>query len=696
MTYLITIISCISLFVLFIYQILRDRSLPGLTTAVATMVLLVREIADQLALGMVAPFHFRWYGMLAEAFLPFSFLLLSLTLSRRTTLKEIPGRWWIVLAGSLVFPAMILVSTPTHLFYAPDLSVERVLFLTDRGYWFYLGIMGCLILSLMNLESTFSSSSGSQRWRLKFTFLGLITILAVEILYSSQALLYRSINMNLLPVREVIFLLATMMILYSKAFRGNNIRLQVSRPVFYRSLSLIAVGLYLLLLGGLGEGLKYTGIDLKWPITVLFGFLFGIALFVIIFSERVRRKVKVTVNKHFYPLKHDYREVWLRFTETLSRCQNREDLEDVILQTYRDIFGLRSAALYRFYPSKGGFFLSRGSSMPETDRGLSLSSKIIGYFLETGRVFDPSTGEYNPTADERVFLQASGAELLVPLVSDGKVEAVVALGKQLIQDRLTYEDYDMMRTLAKQSALALKNLRLREELSEAQQVTAVAKVSSFIVHDLKNMASTLSLTLENAEQFISEPEFQKDLLQTLKHHTERMKTLISRLRRIPERPKMKRQPTELQALINEVLKELPVHLNGKKLLIKGDSVSAEVDREEMKRVLLNLILNAIEATPENEGTITIETLRGNGTATVKISDNGVGMSEEFIRNRLFRPFQSTKKKGLGVGLYQCKVIIEAHGGRIEVRSALQKGTEFAIYLPLVTKEEKEATPVAEV
>ncbi len=236
--------------------------------------------------------------------------------------RSIPLVWRLVTASAILFPASLLFLSVNDFVYSPDLQTERLLFLSDPGYWFYMGLMLYCVLALINLETTFSATTGSARWRMKFEFIGLVSILSVLIFYFSQGLLYRIINMNLIPIRSGIFIIAALLIGYSKVFRGNDVKVQVSRYVLYRSLTLLIVGLYLIALGLMGEGMRYFRVPFSIDLTVFFSFASGIILLILLLSEQLRRKVKVFINKHLYKHKHDYREEWLKFTDKLSRCRS--------------------------------------------------------------------------------------------------------------------------------------------------------------------------------------------------------------------------------------------------------------------------------------------------------------------------------------------------------------------------------------
>ncbi|RMG73777.1 MAG: PEP-CTERM system histidine kinase PrsK, partial [Nitrospirae bacterium] len=507
----LSIVSTVVLTLLGLYFLVsRQRQGTHLVFFLFCLLLALTEVFDRLSLNLNP--SYRLYAMAAESLLPGTILLLSIMHSRKDPFN-VNFFMKLMLVTSIAFPVSIFLIKGNGFYFAPDLQTEGMVFLTDQGYYFYLAMMFYFILALINLEATFVASRGSERWRLKFLFMGLVCIIAMEILYTSQALLYRTLNLNILPSRSVVFILGAILIGYSKLFRGNNVAISVSRTVLYRSLALLAVGVYLILLGALGEGLKYTGINYSENLLLIFGFIAGVAVLTVLFSEQVRRRIRVFINKHFYSHKHDYRNQWLNFTERLSKCRTSEEISRAIVETFKETFGLKWTALFvldreegiykPLYPANG----LTGVSLPG-------ESPMIGYFKEKKRVFNSDSREYIPDERESAFIKERDAFLIIPLHNNGDVEGLVLCGEQIIREELTFEDYDLMKTLAKQATLSLINQRLSEELARTRQLAAVAKLSSFVIHDLKNMASSLSLVIENAKEYINEPEFQQDLLNT--------------------------------------------------------------------------------------------------------------------------------------------------------------------------------------
>jgi len=247
------IISSVSaglLLILSIYTLVKQRNITGVMFSLSVILLAAIEIIDQASMHIeYDPVALKKIVLHLESFLPAILLFYSLTYARQISDKAISALWWGFLAVSVIFPLSTFLLSADSFFYSPDLQIEQMMFLGNAGYWFYMGLMVYCIMALMNVEATYSAASVSEKWRIKFEVIGFGSILAVLIFYFSQGLLYRSINMNLVPVRSGVFILASVLIGYSRIFRGDGVRIAVSQYILYRSLTLLTVGLYLLILG---------------------------------------------------------------------------------------------------------------------------------------------------------------------------------------------------------------------------------------------------------------------------------------------------------------------------------------------------------------------------------------------------------------------------------------------------------------
>jgi putative PEP-CTERM system histidine kinase len=267
------------------------------------------------------------------------------------------------------------------------------------------------------------------------------------------------------------------------------------------------------------------------------------------------------------------------------------------------------------------------------------------------------------------------------MLSGGQLLGIVILGDRVNGERFWPQDFDLLKIISEQAAASLLNIQLSQKLLQAKQVEAFQTMSAFFVHDLKNTASTLSLMLQNLPIHFNNPDFREDAFRGISRTVSHINNLINRLSLLRQDIALQSVEVDLNDLVTSALKRvesvIPIELS--KDLRPLPRI--RVDPAQIENVVTNLVLNAQDAVLP-QGRIRVETSRQNGCIVLSVSDNGRGMSPEFVQNSLFRPFQSTKQKGIGIGMFQCKTIVEAHSGRIEVDSEVGKGTVFRVLLPV--------------
>ncbi|MRR55642.1 MAG: PEP-CTERM system histidine kinase PrsK [Deltaproteobacteria bacterium] len=657
----------------------RDERLPFIALTAALAASGALELFDLLAIMKPADLLFwKKFSLGAEGLLIFCWLLFSSIYARREGLRKLPlhQKGYLVIAALL--PVAAISFPASQYFYSPDFERERMLFLGNISFAFYIVLLILLVIALINLESVLRNMSREVRWQRKFEIIGAGALLAVLIFYYSQGLLFRSINMNLIALRSLALITAAVMIAYSRIWRTLETKAYVSQQIAYRSVVLFAVGLYLVGLGLLGEGMRYFGDSFQRTLLMGIGFIAGVGLLAVLLSESVKRKIRVFLHKNFYRQKYDYRTQWLQFTDRIASARSSDDLLSALVLGFCETFGMGCGALFLTERVPGKYYAAAVLEM-EQSPFLFLSEHLLPQQFG-GRDWVVRIPEELPdaTGEEAEFLSGQAILFAVPLLRGEHLEGFILLGRPLsIGESYHYEDFDLMKTLARQASSALLNLRLSDELSLAREMEAVGKVSAFVLHDLKNLASALALMVDNAREHMDNPEFQEDMLQSLESTVTRMKALIARLKKIGEKHSLRREPTDLRELSERVMNQVGNGL----VTVAGTPVVADVDREEIEKVLLNLLLNALESSVAKKG-VSVE-VGCDSTPWIRVIDQGCGMSEEFLRTRLFKPFSTTKEKGLGIGLYQCRQIVEAHGGRIEVQSEAGKGSVFTVRVKAV-------------
>jgi hypothetical protein len=282
----------------------------------------------------------------------------------------------------------------------------------------------------------------------------------------------------------------------------------------------------------------------------------------------------------------------------------------------------------------------------------------------------------------------AAGSVMVPLRWGGSLTGFLMVGPERTGVPYTPEDLEFMATMGQQASGSIVTARLSEDLARAREFDAFARVASFVIHDLKNLTSSLSLLSQNAVKYLDDPDFQKDTIVTLSRTVERMQALLARLSSRAEPVVLRDQAVDLPSVVRDAIRSLvcPDTVKVVTKLGPGPGPAVLGDPEALLRVIQNLVTNAIQAV-DNDGTLTVTVTHEDGNAVLSVADTGRGMSEEFVRDALFVPFRTTKGGGWGLGLYQVKEIVERHGGKVSVSSQEGFGTTFQIRLPIMSAED---------
>ena len=619
---------------------------------------------------------YRKYGLMLEVATIVCCYFYTKTIFRdNSEIYKGPG-FWIAIVTSISLICYVVFSPIENLIFSPNFSEEHVLFLTKTGFSVYLVLLIFLVYGLVQLERTFAGLHQLQRWSVKLEVVGSGLLLAAFALYFSQNLLYRSINLTFLGIRSGAITVALVLFCYSRLFRSYNSTLALSRGIAHRSFVLLLVGGYLIVLGIVGEGLRYLNIadaQLLFFIILLVGSLVLAGVFL---SEKLRRKLKVILHKNFYQSKYDYREQWEKFASKITTEAPLPEIQASILDLYCETLACKGAGFYLRDPDTNTYALTAKFNFRRDWRIFDSNDQLITKLRRRDWIIN--LREPNPDLDGSLVESFTdiNAFLVIPLHFDEELEGFIVLGEQInTGEELTFEDYDLLRMLARQTIAIIQGMRLSHQLSATRELAAIGKVSTFVLHDLKNQVSGLSLLLENARSYLADPEFQQDMLDTVSNTVDNMKGLITRLKNLKEKPQLILETVDLKKIIDDAVGTV-----GGEIAATGENARIDADEEEIYKVVLNLLINAKEASVDR-APIHLEYGQEDGLVFIHVTDKGCGMSAQFIKDRLFKPFETTKKHGFGIGLYQCKQIIESHRGRIIVESSQGEGTKFSIFLP---------------
>lgn len=656
--------------------------------------------AERICGGMTVSFAdspqsvYRWqlWRLTAVSLLPGLWLTFSLTYARGNSM-EFLRKWRVVVIAAAILPLLTVTVMRSELITA-SLLVEQSRTLIMRlglsGSALHLVMLAGCVLILVNLEHTFRSAVGTVRWRVKFMLMGVGVVFLVRLFTASQSLLFLSLNPRLDILHSGALLVAVVLIVRSLLRTGRfSLDIHPSHSVLQGSVTIILVGVYLLLVGVLAKIVSYLGGDSSFAIKALVVLVLLVLLGIFLQSDRIRMYLGRFVSRHFQRPEHDYQTVWRKFTEgTASRVEPAE-YSRAVVKLVAEIFQSLSVSIWVTGDRQEELTLGASTSLGERQaREFQPSPAESSTILQWLRAHpEPADIEDEPAEWAAILRRChpdefhkGGTRICVPVMAGREVLAVILIGDRVSGTAFTMQDLDLLKSIGDQVSSGLLNVRLSQRLLQAREHEAFQTMATFFVHDLKNAASTLNLMLQNLPDHFDDPAFREDALRGMGKSVAHINHLISRLTQL--RSELKIAPTESD--LNEVvLGVLGTFAPEKDFQVEtrlGALPRLPLDREQFGKVITNLVLNAREAS-QGPGRLILSTSEVGSWVCLEATDNGRGIPPEFLSRSLFRPFQTTKKNGLGIGMFQSKMIIEAHGGRITVESILGQGTTFRIFLP---------------
>lgn len=601
-------------------------------------------------------------------------------------------QWRAALIAALILPVGCAVLFLGHLLVSiPDSAGSAVLNVTDPARFIHTSVLLACILALVNLERTFRSSVGTMRWRIKFMVLGLGALFTVRAYSSSQSLLFRSFAPSLHVLDAAALLLGCLLILRTLARTGHfEVSVYPSHSVLHNSFTVLLAGAYLVIVGVLAKVVSMFGGDNAFQVKALLVLIAVVCLSILFTSDRVRLRTRQFISRHFQRPMYDYRNVWQTFTSATARHVEQPELCVAIARMLSEIFEALSVTLWLLDEKKENLVFSASTSLTEVKAGqlrvdpADALSIIHALSSQQNPVDIDGLKDSWAAALRRIHpdeFRKGGNRICVPLRAAGELLGCMVVGDRVGGVAFSAQDIDVLRTVGDQAAASLLNTQLAQKLSQAKQLEAFQAMSAFFVHDLKNTASTLSLMLQNLPVHYDDPQFRADALRGIGKTVTHINDLISRLSVLRHELKIQAVDCDLPKLVEDILKAMPPAPGCKVTTHFTPLPHVRVDPDQIQKVVTNLVINAREALASG-GEVRVGTERQNGWAVLSVQDDGCGMTPEFINARLFRPFQTTKKKGIGIGMFHCKMIVEAHKGQILVHSQPGKGTEFKVLLPL--------------
>lgn len=673
-------------FVLAVISVLRRRTPAtwcffagmlalGLDSLFTGLSLRAAQLGD--VVGWLAP------AFLAKSFVPVVWLCFSLTYSR-SNYREFLARWKLP-----VFVLALLPLPPVLSIVVPGLAPELWWLQPSAATMaINIALLSALVLILMNLEQTFRAAVGTMRWRIKFVVVGLAVIFGARLYVRSQAILFSAPDTVFWSLESTALLIGCFFL--SVAYvRTGLVESDVypSLTLLRSSLTVLVVGSYLFTIGVLAQVVtRFGGAEILQLQAVVV--LLGLAgLTVLLLSDRARQRAHALVSRHFSKSQHDSVRIWTSFSQRLATVTDRQGLGAASARLIAETFDVLSVTIWLAEDETRHLTIAASTAPPHPQAagdGAIAPGDVLTGLQTMSTPFDLDVlnapwaavlRDLNP-----ITFPAGGNRLCVPLRAGERCLGTIVLADRVNGATYTVEEVELLKCIGDQVASVLLNLRLGAEVARAKELEAFRLMSTFFVHDLKNAASSLNLTLKNLPIHFDDPSFRSDALRSIGNTARRIDDMVGRLSMLRQRSDLVRVEADLNQLVSDALDKVNDTPEVEVLKELQPLAPILADRDQIQSVVTNLVLNARDAIG-SAGVIRVRTEQQDDRVLLSVMDNGCGMSQAFVKESLFRPFQSTKKKGLGIGLFQSRAIVQAHGGGMHVETEVGRGTTFRVTLP---------------
>ena len=551
------------------------------------------------------------------------------------------------------------------------------------------GGLGLSIIGLVLLEQFCRNLAPERRWALKFLCIGIGVQLGYDLLLYSLGLLYHQIDPAFWSARgAAIALTAPLMAVAAARNPTWSGSIFVSRRIVFHTAALLAAGAYLLTISAGGYYIRYMGGSWGSFWQILFVFAAAIALLVLLASGQVRARIKVFLIKHFHTYKYDYREEWNRLIHRLYRTEeSAQSPYERVIHAIAEIVDSPGGALWVKRDSIGRYApVARWNlSVPESATE-PMHSSLVTFMHARRWIID--AGSYHADSERHhgvelpVWLSALPSWwLIVPLMQEDALVGFVVLTRSRAPRKLSWEDRDLLKAVGQQLAAYLAQHEAGQSLSQARQFQAFNQLSTFLMHDLKNLIAQQSLMVRNAAKHKHNPAFVDDMVATIDDSVQRMARLLAQLQ------SGRQDGNRLLVSVEDIASRAVAQTDDRQPRPRLETVQTDlssrvsVDPHAFSMILQHVIRNAQDATAA-DGDVCVKIMPESDFILIDVVDNGSGMSPEFVRERLFTPFDSTKSsRGMGIGAYQAQAFARQHGGDVEVESSPGRGTRFRIRLP---------------
>jgi putative PEP-CTERM system histidine kinase len=559
-------------------------------------------------------------------------------------------------------------------------------------------VVGQIAISLLGLslvEQIWRNSLSFDRSSMKYVCIAVATLFAFDFFMYADALLFGQVADSFWDARGLVnAVLVPLFAVNVINTRKQPVDFQLSRSAVFRAGTLLLAGAYLLFLALGGYYVKTLGGDWGEALQVLFLTTALVFLATLLTSRRVRSRLMVFISQNFFDYKYDYREEWLKMTREMADLSDNPPLPERVIRILTSLVESNAGALW-IREGQGDYLLKTAVNlMTPKYTTIDANSELVRFFAEREWIIDLREYKRNPVAYNLLEIpdpisQIPDGWLVIPLYLSNNLYGIALIGPPYARVELNWENFDLIKVVARQTCNLLAQADAQNRLSQAMQFEAVSKASAFMVHDLKTLIAQLSLLVKNAPRHRENPAFIDDMINTTDHAVRKMSNLVDHIRK-PADETMVTEEVELR----EVITHLAEHYSRRQPIPRVAGAPGKIyinaDREQLCSILGHLIQNAQDATPPN-GEITLTLKTASGSVVLFIQDTGAGMSEDFIQSQLFKPFESTKGlTGMGIGAYQAREYVRNVGGNIDVTSEPGVGSCFSIRFPLARPVEEQA------
>jgi putative PEP-CTERM system histidine kinase len=521
--------------------------------------------------------------------------------------------------------------------------------------------------------------------------IGLATLFLVRIYTSTQFLIFSVVNPALDTLNAAALAICAVLGFFSlRRARGFALDLYPSPTLVYRSFAVLLVGGYLFAIGVLAKAIAMFGGSSSFSFQAFLLLIALVILGLLSLSDRVRLSVKRFVSQHLRKPVYDVRKLWRTFSEATAGRVEEADLCRVAVKWIAETFEVLSVTIW-LVPQRGGP-LAFGASTALSEKEAELLIQPKERVMEPLEKLQEHAAPIDIDANRHPWLETvrewhptkfphGGNRICIPIISANDLAGILIVGDRVAGIPFSLEELDLLKCVADQMATDLVRIHLSRKLGEAREMQAFQTMATFFVHDLKNTAWTLSLLVDNLRTHFDRPEFREEAVRSVSKSVSMLNDLVGRISSLRHELRLSRVSTDVSEMIEGALKEFAGMSDVSLVKSLATMPAVEVDKEQIQKVITNLLVNAREASQAG-AEIRLSSEQQNGHVIISVQDHGCGISPEFLKQKLFKPFQTTKKKGIGIGMFQSKMIVEAHGGRIEVQSQQGEGTTFRIVLPL--------------